>query len=63
MQLNKKLVDNWKSYIIYVSLDLLIMTENLHLVKMEVVDPDPAPNPEPEPQPEPEEPEPTSEES
>ena len=47
----------------YVSLDLLIMTENLPLVKMEVVDPDPAPNPEPEPQPEPEEPEPTSEES
>ena len=39
------------------------MTENLHLVKMEVVDPDPAPNPEPEPQPEPEEPEHTSEES
>ena len=42
---------------------MLIMTENLHLFKMEVVDPDPAPNPEPEPQPEPEEPEPTSEES
>ena len=41
---------------------MLIMTENLHLTKMEVVDPDPAPNPEPEPQPEPEEPEPTSEE-
>ena len=39
------------------------MTENLHLIKMEVVDPDPAPNPEPEPQPEPEEPEHTSEES
>lgn len=42
---------------------MLRMTENLHLIKMEVVDPDPAPNPEPDPQPEPEEPEPTSEES
>jgi hypothetical protein len=39
------------------------MTGNLHLIKMEVVDPDPAPNPEPEPQPEPEDPGATSEES
>lgn len=41
---------------------MLIMIENLDLIRLEVVDPDPSPNPEPEPQPEPEEPqtEPTS---
>lgn len=44
---------------------MLIMIENLDLIRLEVVDPDPSPNPEPEPQPEPEEPqhEPTSKEN
>lgn len=44
---------------------MLIMIENLDLIRLEVVDPDSSPNPELEPQPAPEEPqpEPTSKES
>lgn len=44
---------------------MLIMIENLDLIRLEVVGPDSSPNPELEPQPKPEEPqpEPTSKES